>query len=60
MPISLTEKCGRKLLTKRTQEKKIGKENEIITYYIYDVNGDLVEDQYIGMEDVKSGYFLLL
>jgi len=33
--------------------EKDRKENEIITYYIYDVNGDLVEDQYIGMEDVK-------
>ena len=33
--------------------EKDRKENEIITYYIYDENGDLVEDQYIGMEDVK-------
>ena len=33
--------------------EKDRKENEIITYYIYDVNGNLVEDQYIGMEDVK-------
>ncbi|WP_404982390.1 hypothetical protein [Capnocytophaga granulosa] len=33
--------------------EKDRKENEIITYYIYDANGDLVEDQYIGMEDVK-------
>ena len=33
--------------------EKDKKRNEIITYYIYDVNGDLVEDQYIGMEDVK-------
>ena len=33
--------------------EKDRKKNEIITYYIYDVNGDLVEDQYIGMEDVK-------
>ena len=33
--------------------EKDRKENEIITYYIYDANGNLVEDQYIGMEDVK-------
>ena len=33
--------------------EKYRKENEIITYYIYDANGNLVEDQYIGMEDVK-------
>ena len=33
--------------------EKDRKENEIITYYIYDANGNLVEEQYIGMEDVK-------
>ena len=33
--------------------EKDKKRNETITYYTYDVNGDLVEDQYIGMEDVK-------
>ena len=33
--------------------EKDRKENEIITYYIYDANGNLVEDQYIGMEDIK-------
>ena len=33
--------------------EKDRKENEIITYYIYDVNGDLVEEQYTGVEDVK-------
>lgn len=33
--------------------EKDRKENEIITYYIYDANGNLVEDQYIGVEDVK-------
>ena len=33
--------------------EKDRKENEIITYYIYDANGNLIEDQYIGMEDVK-------
>ena len=33
--------------------EKDRKENEIITYYIYDANGNLVEEQYIGEEDVK-------
>lgn len=33
--------------------EKDRKENEIITYYIYDANGNLVEDQYTGVEDVK-------
>lgn len=33
--------------------EKDKKRNETITYYTYDTNGDLVEDQYIGMEDVK-------
>ena len=35
--------------------EKDRKENEIITYYTYDANGDLVEDQYIGMDDFKVG-----
>ena len=35
--------------------EKDRKENEIITYYTYDTNGDLVEDQYIGMDDFKVG-----
>ena len=35
--------------------EKDRKENEIITYYIYDANGNLVEDQYIGMDDFKVG-----
>ena len=33
--------------------EKDRKENEIITYYIYDANGNLVEEQYTGVEDVK-------
>lgn len=35
--------------------EKDKKRNETITYYIYDTNGDLVEDQYIGMDDFKVG-----
>ena len=36
-------------------EEKDKKRNETITYYTYDANGDLVEDQYIGMDDFKVG-----
>ena len=32
--------------------EKDKKRNETITYYTYDANGDLVEDQYIGMDDL--------
>ena len=35
--------------------EKDKKRNETITYYTYDTNGDLVEDQYIGMDDFKVG-----
>lgn len=35
--------------------KKDKKRKETITYYTYDTNGDLVEDQYIGMDDFKVG-----
>jgi len=35
--------------------EKDKKRNETITYYTYDANGDLVEDQYIGMDDFKVG-----
>lgn len=48
---------NRKVWQKTSYETHSGekdrKENEIITYYIYDANGNLVEEQYIGMEDVK-------
>ena len=33
--------------------EKDKKRNENITYYTYDANGDLVEDQYISMDDFK-------
>ena len=33
--------------------EKDKKRKETITYYIYDANGDLVEEQYTGVEDVK-------
>ena len=33
--------------------EKDKKRKETITYYTYDVNGDLVEDQYIDMDDFK-------
>ena len=33
--------------------EKDKKRNETITYYTYDANGDLVEDQYIDMDDFK-------
>ena len=35
--------------------EKDKKRKETITYYTYDTNGDLVEDQYIGMDDFKVG-----
>lgn len=35
--------------------EKDKKRNENITYYTYDANGDLVEDQYISMDDFKVG-----
>ena len=35
--------------------EKDKKRKETITYYTYDANGDLVEDQYIGMDDFKVG-----
>ena len=46
-------KVWQKTSYKTHSGEKDRKENEIITYYIYDANGNLVEDQYIGMEDVK-------
>ena len=33
--------------------EKDKKRKETISYYTYDTNGDLVEDQYIGMDDFK-------